>query len=125
MKWSSEIPIKNNIPTKIEIKDRYFPSIMRIGQKLKPQTEVNHDIFVGKVLTLHGEADEFGNMQGEATLVLLMDEQPTKAKAFFGSEFYAIACDAHKKNQYVRISGVLTEKPRCSDLQGVSLFEVI
>lgn len=125
MKWSSEIPIRKDIPAKIEIQDHHFSSIMRIGQKLKPQTEVNQDVFIGKVLTLHGEADEHGDMQGEATLVLLMDEQQIKAKAFFGSKFYSVACDAHKQNQYVRISGILFEKPRCSDLKDVSLFEAI
>jgi hypothetical protein len=125
MKWSSEIPIGKDIPNKVEIQDRHFPSIMRIGQRLKPQTEVNQDVFVGKVLTLHGEADEHGDMQGEVTLVLLMDEQQTKAKVFFGSKFYSDACDAHKQNRYVRISGVLSEKPRCSDLRDVSHFDII
>lgn len=125
MRWSSEIPINRNVPAKVEIQDHHFPSIMRIGQKLKPQTEVNQDVFVGKVLTLHGEADEHGNMQGEATLILLMDDQQTKAKVFFGPEFYSIACDAHKQNQYVRILGSLSEKPRYSDLKDVSLFEMI
>jgi hypothetical protein len=125
MKWSSEIPVTDQIPAKVEIQDRHFPSIVRIGQKLKPQTEVNHDLFIGKVLTLHGEADEHGNMQGEATLTLLTDEPQTKAKILFGPEFYAIACDAHKQNQYVRISGVLLERPRCSDLKDISLFEII
>lgn len=125
MKWSSEIPVNRNIPARIEIRDHHFPSIMRIGQKLKPQTEITQVLFVGKVLTLHGEADEHGNMQGEATLVLLMDEQQAKAKVFFGSEFYSIACDAHKQNRYVRVSGILSEKPRCSDLNDVSVFEII
>jgi hypothetical protein len=125
MKWSPEFPVKKNIPARIEILNHHFPSIMRMGQKLKPQTEVNQDVFVGKVLTLHGEADEQGNMQGEATLVLFMDEEQVRAKVFFGFEFYALACDAHKQNRYVRISGILSEKPRCSDLNDVSLFEVI
>ena len=125
MRWSSEIPINKNIPTKIEIHDHHFPSIVRIGQKLKPLAEVNQDLFVGKILTLHGEADDQGNMQGEATLILLVDEQQTKAKALFGPEFYSLACDAHKQNKYVRISGILSEKPRCSDLKDVSLFEAI
>jgi hypothetical protein len=125
MKWSSEIPIKKNIPAKIEIHDHHFTSIMHIGNRLKPQTEVNQGLFIGKVLTLHGEANEQGNMQGEATLVLFMDEQQVKAKGFFGCEFYSLACDAHKKNRYIRISGVLSEKPRCSDLKDVSLFDII
>jgi hypothetical protein len=125
MKWSSEIPMSENIPTKIAIQDRHFPAIMRIGQKLKPQTEESHDLFIGKVLTLHGEADEQGKMHGEAILTLLIDESQTKAKVLFASEFYSIACDAHKQNQYVRISGVLSEKPRYSDLKDVSFFEII
>jgi hypothetical protein len=126
MKWSSEIPIREDIPSKIEIRDHHFPSIMDIGQKLTPQSkEENQDIFVGKVLALQGEADEHGKMQGEATLVLFMDEQQAKAKVFFGSKFYSLVCDAHKQNQYIRISGILSEKPRCSELKDVSLFEVI
>lgn len=38
MKWSPEVSVNKNIPTKIEVQDRHFLSIMRIGQKLKPQT---------------------------------------------------------------------------------------
>lgn len=125
MKWSSEIPVKKDIPTRIEIRDHHFPSIVRIGQKLKPRIEVNQDVFIGKVLTLRGEADEQGKMQGEVALVLLVDEQNAKAKTFLEPEFYSIACDAHKQNQYVRISGILSEKLRCSDLEKVTSFEVV
>jgi hypothetical protein len=125
MKWSSEIPIKTSIPTKIEILDHHFPSIINIGQRLKPQTEITQNIFVGKVQSLHGEADEQGNMLGEATLILFRDEEQTKAKVFFGSEYYSMACDAHKQNRYIRISGSLFEKPRYSDLKNISCFEMI
>ena len=125
MKWSSEIPVKKNIPTKIEIRDHHFSSIARIGHKLKPRVEVNQDVFIGKVLTLRGEADEQGKMHGEVALVLLIDEQNAKAKTFLEPEFYSIACDAHKQNQYVRISGILSEKLRYSDLEKVTSFEVV
>ncbi len=125
MKWSSEIPVSKNIPTKVAILDHYNPLITRLGQKLKPPAEVKQNEFIGKILVLHGEADEQGSMQGEATLVLMMDDQQVKAKVTFGSEFYSVACDAHKSNRYIRISGILSEKPRCSDLKDVSNFEVI
>jgi hypothetical protein len=126
MKWSPEIPLREDIPSRIELRDHHFPSIVRIGQKLTPSpSKDSHDVFVGKVLTLHGEPDEEGRMQGEATLVLLMDEQQIKAKVSFRSQFYPLVCDAHKLNQYIRISGILTEKPRCSELRDVSTFEVI
>ena len=125
MKWSSEVAVRGDIPAKIEIRDHHFPLITNIGEKLMPQSKENQDVFIGKVLTLHGEADEQGKMQGEATLVLFMDEQQIKAKVFFGSKLYPSACDAHKQNQVVRISGVLSEKPRCSELKDVSHFEVI
>ena len=125
MKWSSAIPIKRNIPSKVEIQDHHFSSIMSIGQKLIPKSKKNEDVFIGKVLALHGQADEQGKMQGEATLVLFMDEQQTKAKVVFEPNLYSLVCDAHKQNQYIRVSGVLSEKPRCSDLRDVSHFEVI
>ena len=123
MRWSSDIPINQTIPPRVEIQDRHFPSIMRMGQTLKPHSEVSQDLFVGMVLTLHGVADEQGNMQGEVTLILLSDEQPTKAKVLFAPDFYSIACDAHKQNQHIRISGVLSEKPRYSDLKDVTLLK--
>ena len=125
MSWSAGIPLNNSIPSKVVIDDRCFSSIIRIGHKLMPQTEVNQDVFVGKVLSLHGLPDDAGNMQGEVTLILLLDEQQTKAKAFLGPEFYSQACDAHKHNNYVRISGILSEKPRCSDLNEITHFTIL
>lgn len=125
MKWSSEVPIDRKIPVKVEIQDRYFSTILHIGQRLKPQTEITQNEFVGKVLALHGLPGECGTMQGEATLILLLDDQQTKAKVFLDPALYAQACDAHKHNKYIRTSGVLLEKPRCSDLRDVTLFEVL
>jgi hypothetical protein len=125
MSWSAGIPLNGSIPSKVMIDDRCFSSVIRIGHKLMPQAEVNQDVFVGKVLSLHGLPDDTGNMQGEATLILLLDEQQTKAKAFLGSEFYSQACDAHKHNNYIRISGILSEKPRCSDLNEISHFAIL
>ncbi len=125
MNWSSEVPLNETIPSKVLIEDRYFSSVVRIGQKLIPQAEVNQDVFVGKVLSLHGLPDETGNVQGEVVLILLVDEQQTRAKASLKSEFYSQACDAHKRNGYVRISGALSEKPRCSDLKEISHFAIL
>ena len=110
---------------KIEIQDHHFLTFTNIGQKLMPKSKENQDMFVGKVLALHGEADEEGKMQGEATLVLFMDDQQTRAKVVFDPTFYSLVCDAHKQNQYIRISAVLCEKLRCSELRDVSHFELI
>ncbi len=125
MKWSSMVTQSADIPSKVEVRDHHFSSIMQIGQRLIPQSKENHNVFIGKVLVLHGEANESGQMQGEATLILLMDEQQVKAKVTFGPERYPLVCDAHKSNKYIRISGILTEKPRCSELRNISDLEII
>lgn len=111
MKWSPKISVNKNIPEKIEIKDRYFSTFMNIGQKLKPKSEANKDVFIGRVLTLRGEAGEDGKMEGEVTLTIFIDEEQTiKAKVFFSSKYYLAACDALKQNKYIRISGTLLKK---------------
>ena len=126
MKWSPELPIAKTIPTKVEVKDHHLSSIMRIGQKLiPPKSKENQDVFIGRVLVLDGEADEKGKMQGEVTLGLFLEEQQVKAKAFLNSEYYSVVCDAHKHNRYIRVSGVLAEKPRFSDLRDISHLEII
>ena len=125
MKWSSEFPAPNNIPNKIEIRDDYFSSVLHIGQKLTPQSKENQDVFIGKVWALDGEANEEGKMQGEVTLALFLDEQQVKAKVSLEPKYYSLVCDAHKQNQYIRISGILTEKPRFSELREISHFEII
>jgi hypothetical protein len=96
-----------------------------IIKELLPRSDVSQEIFVGKVINLQGKADEQGTMQGEATLALFIDDKEIKAKAVFASEFYSLACDAHKQNHYVRISGTLSEKPRGSGFKDVSSFEII
>ena len=125
MKWSTGVPVNRKVPSKVELRNHHFPSIERIGQQLKPQTEISEDLFIGKVLGIDGKPDEYGNMQGEAIFSLFMVEQQIKAKAFLKPEFYKIASDAHIQNQYVQIYGNLFEKPRCSDLKDVSLFKII
>ena len=125
MKWSADVPVNKSIPAKIQIQDRHFPAIKRLGQRLKPQTEVSKNLFVGKVFALRGEGDEDGRMSGEVILALSMDKQQVKAKVDLGAAMYALACDAHKQNLPVRVSGSLSEKSRGSDLLDVTLFEII
>jgi hypothetical protein len=124
MKWSPLLPVQPHIPSKVAIQDHHFASIAAFGQKLIPQSRENQDLFIGKVQVLHGEPDDDGRMQGEATLVLFVDDQPIKATGFFGPETYAQVCDAHKANRYIRIFGMLSEKARCSELKNITSLEI-
>ena len=99
--------------------------VLRIAIRRDRIVEVQQNEFIGKICTLHGEPDEQGNMQGEATLVLILDDRQVKAMVNFGPEGYSAACDAHKNNRYIRISGILSERPRCLDLKDVPDFDVI
>lgn len=58
-------------------------------------------------------------------MILLVDEEPLRAKGFLKHDFYCLACDAHKDNKYIKLSAILREKPRTSDLDQISSFEVL
>ena len=125
MSWSEEVPISTNVPKKVTIFNSYIPVISKIGENLKPHQEATKSDFIGKIVGLAGSENEQGDIEGDITLAILDDDDNKKAKAFLNQKFYCEACDAHKKGNYVKISGLLREKPRLNILEDVSSFEVI
>lgn len=123
--WSDEIPCDKSIPRKAKIFDSYLPLISKVGERMKPQQEITQTDFIGKITALQGSENETGLMEGDVILALLVDDESKKAKTYLTPEFYSHACDAHKKNKYIRVSGQLQEKPRLSILQEVSTFEIV
>ncbi len=125
MSWSEEVLIDTTVPRKVTIHNNYIPMISKMGENLKPQQEVTQNDFIGKISTLSGSENEQGYVEGDIILILLVDEDTRKAKAFLDTKRYSEACDAHKNGNYVRISGLLKEKPRLNILEDVSSFEII
>lgn len=111
MSWSLDVPLEKNMPSKATIYDHYIPIISQIGERLKPQTGIKEDSFVGKILSLNGNSNDEGLMQGDVNFSILVEEESIKAKGYLNPGFYEKACDAHKNNQYVKIKGILHEKP--------------
>lgn len=125
MAWCSDIPVEADVPTKVTIYDNYIPSITKLALKLKPCKEATQSTFIGKVTSLNGLENEDGEMEGDVIFSLLVDEESLKAKGSLKSTFYRSACDAHKDSKYIKISAILREKPRISDLDQISVFEVL
>lgn len=125
MSWGLDIPHEMNIPSKATIYDHYIPKISQIGAQLKPQKGIKEDSFVGKILSLNGSPNDEGQMQGDVNFSILVEEESVKAKAWLNPSFYEKACDAHKNNQYIKLKGILHERPRCCELKEVSSFEVL
>ncbi len=125
MNWSQTVPLNGNIPREVAIRDTHFPSITKIGQQLKPPAEITQSLFIGKVLSLSGAENDEGSVEGDVHLSLLVDEESIKARASLNPMLYSIACDAHKENRYIRVSGILREQPRCSELKEVTSFEAV
>ncbi len=125
MSWSEEIPTNINTPREVIVYNNYMPAISKIGEVLRPQEGSTESDFIGKISTLSGSENEQGTIEGDVILSLFVDEDIKKAKALLPSKFYSEACDAHKKGNYVKVSGLLREKPRMSLLENICLFEVI
>ena len=125
MSWGLDIPLEKNTPSKATIYDHYIPKISQIGEQLKPQKGIKEDSFVGKIISLNGSPNDDGQMQGDVNFSILVEEESVKAKTCLNPSFYEKACDAHKNNQYIKLKGILHEKPRCCELKEVSSFEVL
>lgn len=123
--WSDEIPIDSQQPCRAKIYDRFLPKIAMIGEQMKPQREVTQSDFVGKITSLNGSENEQGLMEGEIILALLVDDESKKTKTYLNAEFYGLACDAHKRNSYIRVYGLFQEGLRISTLKDVSFFEIV
>jgi hypothetical protein len=123
MSWCVDIPVENDVPTKVTVYDNYIPDITKLALTLKPFKEATKNTFIGKVISLNGVENEDGQMEGDVVFSLLVDEESLKAKGFLKAEFYRDACDAHKDSKYIKISAILREKPRVSDLDQISVLE--
>jgi len=105
--WATTLPPRARIPAAVRIKAEYFPIIEDIYKELLPTRAPASSLFFGKVVTLNGQPGDDGRMQGETTLALLHDEEILKARADLGPDDYQKAVDAHRKDQPIKLWGVL------------------
>lgn len=122
--WSRTLPAPD-VPHQAQVTAEFVPAIELIASKLRPRLEPKKDTYVGKVDSLRGTPDDEGRMQGEVTFAFIADDELLRAKVELAHSDYAKACDAHKLDRYVSLTGVLHRGNRIHSILDHSGIEMV
>jgi len=122
--WASALPpaVSGNTPPFVTFRKEHFPVIERIGKRLQPAGEPEHDLFVGYVDALNGFMGDAGEMQGEVTLLVLYEGETVRAKVDLGPQDYRMANEAHMTGGAVSVRGSLHLGRRIHRLRDINGF---
>lgn len=125
--WSRSLPppVDATPPSLVHLRGEYFPTIAALAMSLRPNPEPQVSHFVGLVDSLHGDPDEHGHVSGEVQLLILNQEELTKARVILGTEDYHKAWEAHGVGGYVSLSGILVRGERVHRITEISNFKFL
>jgi hypothetical protein len=120
--WATTLLPQAFVPTAVRIKHEYFPIIEDISRKLRPAQAPALSLFVGFVENLGGEPDSNGQMQGEAILSVMFEEQVQPVRAALSPSDWQTAYVALGAHGFVRFKGVLHRGTRVHRITDLSEF---
>jgi hypothetical protein len=125
--WASALSpaVSNSVPLSVTFRKEHFPVIERIGKRLQPAGEPEHDLFVGYVDALNGFMGDAGEMQGEVTLLLLYEGETVRAKVDLDPQDYRTANKAHMTGCAVSVRGSLHLGRRMHRLRDITGFSQV
>lgn len=121
--WATTLAPQSPVPENVRIKHEYFPIIDDIARKLRPAPAPEPSLFVGFVENLGGEPDGNGQMQGEATLAVMFEEQMESVRVDLSPDDWPIAYAALGTHGFVRFKGVLHRGARLHRITDVREFD--
>jgi hypothetical protein len=121
--WSPVVAALS-IPSEVQVDRDLFPVFEDLGAKLRPPSAPVPDYYMGRVIDLHAEDNELGELEGDVTLSMLVDDEPVRARCSLGPRDYQQAVEAHKQQIYLRLYGTLKRRPKLSVIEEVSQVRV-
>jgi hypothetical protein len=125
--WASLLPKPGSVESSVRIRSELFPRIAEVGKILRGPAAIQSARFLARVDILAGsELDGLGRRYGEVKLSVLVgdDDEFVRARSVLDAEKYKVADEAHMRNRYVVVSGVLNRGARISTVTDVTVFEL-
>jgi hypothetical protein len=126
--WATILPNLQGTPNSVKIRGELFPAIAEVSKRLRGPSAIESAPFLARVDALHGsEMDEFGRRYGEVKLSVMLgdDDEVVRARAMLDVEQYRVADEAHMRNQYVVITGVLNRSSRVATVKAITDFQLM
>ena len=129
MSWSRSRPkLPEGIPQIVSFSQSDFPILEEAGRKLRERATPRRDKFVGKVFSLQSEIPSLiDNLAGKIVVRTEVGGQPARVKVVLDREDYRRACDAHRDDRRVAVTGIIHHdvKVRVYELSEPSNFQVL
>lgn len=115
----------SEFPFEVKFNSDYFETVEEIMEKLRHSTPESEAQFAATVETLNGDIGDDGSRSGEAIVIAIDGEEPTRARVILSAEDYKIADQAHMNNWLVFFSGVLERHRRLSVIKNIKNFKTL
>jgi len=112
-------------PDRNEVRFDMFTAIEDVARQLRPTKISKEDRFVAKVVALRGEQNTEEQMEGDVVLLILDLDTSLRAKVWLNPADYIVACDAHKLNRYVTVTGILSRMRKSNRIDTYTSFVVL
>ena len=126
--WATILPQPARLASSVRIRSELFPIIAEVSKHLRGPAAVQSAPFLARVDALCGtETDELGCRYGEVRLSIMLgeDDEVVRARAVLDVEKYGVANEAHMRNRYVVITGMLNRSSRLATVRGVTDFQLM
>jgi hypothetical protein len=108
MSWSRSRPrVPAALPQHVTFAQGEFAIIREAGRRLREGMEPRRERVEGTVVSLHAEASLFAPFEGRVILRTEVEGRPTRVRVVLGQADYVRACDAHRDQRRVAVTGVL------------------
>jgi hypothetical protein len=108
MNWSRNRPrVPASLPQQVSFAQGEFAIIREAGRRLREGLEPRRERIEGVIVSLHAESNLFAPFEGRVVVRTEVDGRPTRVRFALGQADYAHACDAHRDQRRVAVTGVL------------------
>ena len=129
MNWSRSRPrLPQGIPQSVSFTQADFPMLEEAGRRLRERAIPRRERFVGKVFSLQADIGSlFDDLGGKIVVRTEVGDQRARVKVLLNRADYRLACDAHRDDLRVAITGVVHHdvKIRVYELSEPSDFRVL
>jgi hypothetical protein len=122
--WSPLLPAPA-LPTRVQIDRDLYAAFEGLARSLRPPTLPKVDLFVGRVVELHGEDNADGALEGDVLLVVQVGEELVRTRVALTAVEYKVAMQAHVEQRYLRVRGELHRQTKTASIEKPSDVQVI
>lgn len=125
IRYASSITKKTDSIETVSLKRNHFSIMNEISNRYRQIEDVKEILLTGDIASLRKKRSDAGHFQREIIINVFYDGSYRNIKSELGEDDYRVACDAHRDELRVEISGMLDMSKKTWEFTHVNSFNVI